>query len=148
MRLPAVFVTALATALLVYADLQGWPVLAIVGLVCAASAAVGLAVDKYSGYVSGFVAMSVIVCDAVSRHYEAGVSLLHNSVTLGDFSYAVCLFAVGGWIGGWLLRRKHVMPGKMQVFDPPPAAFMISPALSRRPSTRGRDPWAGKTRSA
>lgn len=132
MRMPAVFVTALSALLLVYADLQSWSVIAVVGLVCLGSTAASLAVEKYSAYASGLVAASLIICDALSRHYETSVSSLHDSATLGDLSYAVCLFATAGWIGGWLLRRKHEMPRKMEVFDPPRATFIISPALSRR----------------
>ena len=130
--MPAIFVTALSALLLVYADLQSWPAVALIGLACLGSAAASLAVEKYSAYASGLVAVSLIVCDALSRHYESSVSSLHESVTLGDLSYAVCLFAAGGWVGGWLLRRKHGMPKKMELFDPPRTTFVISPAFSRR----------------
>lgn len=132
MRMPAIFVTALSAVLLVYADLQSWSVIAVVGLACAGGVAVNLSVEKHSAYATGLVAASLIVCDAISRHYEPAVSSLHNSVTLGDFSYAVCLFVTAGWIAGWFMRRKHVMPKKMEIFDPPRATFVISPALSRR----------------
>lgn len=130
--MPAVFITALSALLLVYADLQSWPVVAIVGLACVGSAAASLAMKNHSAYASGLVAASLIICDALSRHYEATVSSLHDSVTLGDLTYSVCLFAVAGWIGGWMLRRKHEMPTKMEVYDPPRRTFVISPALSRR----------------
>jgi len=132
MRMPAVFVTALSALLLVYADLQSWSVIAVVGLACLGSAAASLAVEKYSAYASGLVCVSLILCDALSRHYETSVSSLHDSVTLGDLSYAVSVFTIAGWIGGWLLRRKHGIPQKMEVFDPPRTTFMISPAFSRR----------------
>ncbi len=132
MRMPAVFVTVLSAVLVVYADLQGWPVVAVIGLVFVGSGAASLAVEKYSSYASGLVTASLIVCDALSRHYETSASSLHQSVTLGDLSYAACLFAVGGWIGGWLLRRKHEMPKRMEIYDPPRATFAISPAFSRR----------------
>jgi hypothetical protein len=130
--MPAIFITALSTLLVVYADLQSWSLVAVVGLACVGSAAASLAVEKYSAYASGLVASSLIVCDAFSRHYETALSALHNSATLGDFSYAVCLFATAGWIGGWFMRRKHVMPKKMEIFDASRATFGISPALSRR----------------
>jgi hypothetical protein len=132
MRMPAVFITALSAVLLVYADLQSWPAFAIIGLVCVASSAVSLAAEKYSPYASGFVATSLIMCDALSRHYETSASSLHNAVLLGDFSYAICLFAIGGWCGGWLLRRKHVVQGKMEIFDAPRRTCVISPAFARR----------------
>ena len=133
MRMPAVFITALSAVLVVYADLESWPAFAIVGVVCVASAAVSLSAEKYSQYASGLVATSLIVCDALLRHYETSASSLHDSVLLGDFSYAICLFATGGWIGGWLLRRKHVVQGKVQIFDAPRQTCVISPAFARRP---------------
>lgn len=132
MRMPAVFVTALSALLLVYADLQSWSAVAIVALVCLGSAAVSLAVEKHSQYASALVAGSLIVCDALSRHYETAASSLHSSVTFGDFVYPICLFTTIGWIMGWFLRRKHVMPGKMEIYDPPRAKFIISPAFARK----------------
>ncbi len=139
MRMPAVFATALSALLLVYADLQSWSVVAIIGLVCVGSAAASLMVETYSAFASGLVAASLIICDALSRHYETTVCPLHDSVTLGDLSYAACLFAVGGWIGGWLLRRKHELPKKMEVYDSKRVTFAISPALSRRRLHRPMD---------
>jgi hypothetical protein len=133
MGMRAVFITALSAVLLVYADMESWPAFAIIFLVCLASAAVSLAAEKYSAYASGFVAMSLIVCDALLRHYEATASSLHNSVLLGDMGYAICLFATGGWIGGWFLRRKHVVQGKMEIFDAPRRTCVISPVFARRP---------------
>ncbi|MGE5114614.1 MAG: hypothetical protein ACM3JB_27450 [Acidobacteriaceae bacterium] len=130
--MPGIFLTVLSAILLVYADLQSWPVVALVAVVCVGSTAASLALEKYSAYASGLVAGSLIVCDALSRHYETSVSSLHDSVTLGDLSYAVCLFAIAGWVAGWLLRRKHVMPKKMEIIDSPRATFVISPAFSRR----------------
>lgn len=144
MRMPAVFVTVLSALLLVYADLQSWSAIAIVAMVCVGSMAVGLAAEKHSQYASAVVAVTVMACDALARHYESTASSLHTSVEFGDFVYPVCLFATIGWIIAWFLRRKHVMPGKMEVYDPPLAKFAVSPAFARRPAPRTSDHhWSG-----
>lgn len=136
MRMPAVFVTVLSALLLVYADLQSWSAIAIVALVCLASTAVSLAAEKHSQYASAAVAGALILCDALARHYEGAASSLHASVEFGDFVYPVCLFATIGWTIAWFLRRKHMMPGKMKIYDPPRTNFAISPAFARRPAPR------------
>ncbi|MDT8070161.1 MAG: hypothetical protein ROO76_18500 [Terriglobia bacterium] len=147
--MPSVFVTALSALLLVYADLQSWSAVAIVGLVCLGSAAASLAVEKHSHYASALVAGSLIICDALSRHYETAASSLHSSVAFGDFVYPICLFATIGWTIGWFVRRKHVMPEKMEIYEPPRTNFVISPAFAPKSAPRrANHRWSSTTRSA
>ncbi len=132
MRMRAMFVTTLSAFLLVYADLRGWSSLAIVGTVCIASAAVSLSDGKWSPYATGLVVALLITCDALSRYNESEPSMLHNSVTLGDLSYAICVFAILGWIGGRMLRTRHVTESRTKILQPPLRPYVISPVFIRR----------------
>lgn len=133
----AAFVTALSAVLLIYADLLDWPAYAIVGLVFVSAALVALSAKKHSQWAAGFVTISFLACDAFSRSGQSELNALHSSITLGDLAYASCLFAVIGWICGYFVRVKYALPeGKMQIYNPPPPSFVISPALTRRPLRR------------
>jgi hypothetical protein len=133
MGMRAAFVTALSAVLLIYADLLDWPAYAIVGLVFVSAALVALSAKKYSQWAAGLVVSCLLACDAFSRSGQTELSALHSSVSLGDLAYASCVFAIIGWVCGYFVRAKHALPeGKMQIYNPPPTAFVISPALNRR----------------
>jgi hypothetical protein len=133
----AVFLTAISALLLIYADLGGWPALAILGLVCATTAAVTLPTEKYGPWLAGSLAAVLISCDAATRYNQAQLSALHNSVTFGDFTYATCIFATIGWASGRILRNKHVVKcGRMEIVDAQRPTLVVSPVFVRRKPSR------------
>lgn len=127
MGMPAFYVTALTALILVYADIQDWSMLAILGVVFVAGAAIAYSAKKYSYWATMSVVVTLILADAIGRSIST-TSELHTSVGLADLGYTAFLVACVGWVGGYMMRSGDTEPKKV------PTPYLEAEPVSARPS--------------
>jgi len=128
MGMPAFYVTALTALVLAYGDIQDWSMLAILGVVFVAGAAIAYSAKKYSYWATLSVVVTLIIADAIGRSMSSTPSELHASVGLADLGYSAFLVACVGWVGGYMMRSGEIEPKKA------PAPYMEAEPISTRTS--------------
>ncbi len=128
MGMPAFYVTALTALVLAYADFQDWSMLAILGVVFVAGAAIAFSAKKYSYWATLSVVVTLVIADAAGRGTGAAASDLHTSVGLVDLGYTAFLVASVGWIGGYMMR------GRESETRIPQTPYLEAAPVSTRPS--------------
>lgn len=128
MGMPAFYITALTTLILVFAEFQDWSMLAIMGVLFLAGAGIAFAAKKYSYWATLSLIVSLVIIDALSRNMGGTPTDLHANVGVADLGYTGFLVASVGWIGGYMMRSRESDPQSVPMLTQEP-----EPARSRSP---------------
>lgn len=127
MRMPALYISIVAAALVAIADYQEWPALAVLGLLFAAAFAITFVAEKRGiAYVAG-VGSVLITCDALVRYFSTELGPMHRSITLPEVIHGTVIAVAIGWIGGTLFRNPQSDPSKTPMLQPEAVSVRRSP---------------------
>jgi hypothetical protein len=134
MGMPAFYITALTSLILVFAEFQDWSMLAIMGVLFLAGTGIAYSAKKYSYWATLSLIVGLVIIDAISRNMGGTPTELHTNVSVADLGYTGFLVASVGWIGGWMMRGRESDPQKV-------------PMLTQEPElVRSRSPFAAPVR--